>query len=182
MTRIISTLAVLFLAATAAADEGMWTIDNFPADAVAGKYDVSINDRWLHNAQLATTRLENGCTGSFASADGLVLTNNHCTWSCIRNLSTAERNLSDEGFMARTRDEELRCPGQQISVLVDYEDVTGKITRYLTVNGVEDTTAELFFTIGDGDVDFATDELPATFPMTGTTEADFACVNSTEAR
>ena len=127
MTRIISTLALLFLAVSASADEGMWTIDNFPADDVADKYDVSINDRWLRDAQLATTRLENGCTGSFASEDGLVLTNNHCTWSCIRNLSTAERNLSDEGFMAGSRDEELRCPGQQISVLVDYEDVTDRI-------------------------------------------------------
>ncbi|MBT8083488.1 MAG: S46 family peptidase [Gammaproteobacteria bacterium] len=127
MTRIFPTLVLVPLCAVAAADEGMWTLDNFPADAVAEKYDVSIDDRWLRNAQLATTRLESGCTGSFASANGLVLTNNHCTWSCIRNLSTAERNLSDEGFMARARDEELRCPGQQISVLVDFEDVTDKI-------------------------------------------------------
>lgn len=109
------------------ADEGMWTIDNFPADAVAEKYDVDIGDDWLRKARLATTRLENGCTGSFASESGLVLTNNHCTWGCIRNLSTAERNLSDAGFMARTQAEELQCPGQQISVLVDFEEVTDKI-------------------------------------------------------
>ena len=105
----------------------MWTIDNFPADTVAKKYGVKVGDEWLKKAQLATTRLEGGCTGSFASEDGLVLTNNHCTWGCIRNLSTAERNLSDEGFMAKTRDEELQCPGQQISVLVDFEEVTDKI-------------------------------------------------------
>ncbi len=120
--------ACLPIAATVAlADEGMWTIDNFPADAVADKYGVRIGDQWLSDAQLATTRLENGCTGSFASADGLVLTNNHCTWGCIRNLSTADRNLSDEGFMATERGEELRCPSQQVSVLVDMDDVTGDI-------------------------------------------------------
>ena len=117
----------LSLSFAALADEGMWTIDNFPTDAVADKYDVDVGDDWLRNAQLATTRLENGCTGSFASPDGLVLTNNHCTWGCIRNLSTAERNLSDEGFLAQTRDEELQCPGEQISVLVDFEEVTAKI-------------------------------------------------------
>ncbi len=105
----------------------MWTIDNFPAEAVAEKHDVEISDDWLKRAQLATTRLENGCTGSFASRSGLVLTNNHCTWSCIRNLSTAERNLSDAGFMAQTLDEERQCPGQQISVLVDFEDVSDEI-------------------------------------------------------
>ncbi len=129
MKKISILLASLCLMAAAAADEGMWTIDNFPAAEVEKKFGVKIGDRWLKAAQLATTRLENGCTGSFASGDGLVLTNNHCTWGCIRNLSNDERNLSDEGFMAATRGEELQCPGQQVSVLVDMDDVTGKIAE-----------------------------------------------------
>ncbi len=128
MTRILLALTALSLSIVALADEGMWTIDNFPADAVAETYGVDVGDDWLRKAQLATTRLENGCTGSFASPDGLLLTNNHCTWGCIRNLSTDERNLSDEGFMARTRGEELQCPGQQVSVLVDFEEVSDQIT------------------------------------------------------
>ena len=132
MTRISLTLLTLCLTYAALADEGMWTIDNFPADAVAEKYGVDIDADWLTSAQLATTRLENGCTGSFASPDGLVLTNNHCTWGCIRNLSTAENNLSDEGFMARTRGEELQCPGEQISVLVNFEEVTDRIATATT--------------------------------------------------
>ncbi len=113
----------------AIADEGMWTTDNFPSAAVASKFNINIDDQWLHSAQLATTRLENGCTGSFASPDGLVLTNNHCTWSCIRNLSSDEHNLSDEGFMAKSRNDELQCPGQQISVLVGTDNVTEIIAK-----------------------------------------------------
>ena len=70
--------SLLVFTSLAVADEGMWTIDNFPSDRVEAKYDVRIDDAWLQSAQLATTRLENGCTGSFASPDGLVLTNNHC--------------------------------------------------------------------------------------------------------
>jgi len=139
MIRLIAALAILSLPFLAYADEGMWTIDNFPADTVADKYDVNIGDDWLRKAQLATTRLENGCTGSLASENGLVLTNNHCTWGCIRNLSTAERNLSDEGFMARARGEELQCPGQQISVLVDFEEVTDKIASATT--GMDEAAA-----------------------------------------
>ena len=127
MKKVLLVIVSACLPFSVFADEGMWTIDNFPADAVADRYGVRIGDQWLNDAQLATTRLENGCTGSFASADGLVLTNNHCTWGCIRNLSNADRNLSDKGFMARTHDEELRCETQQISVLVDMEDVTAKI-------------------------------------------------------
>ena len=121
--------SLLILAGLAIADEGMWTIDNFPSDRVEQKYDARISDDWLRAAQLASTRLENGCTGSFASPDGLVLTNNHCVWGCVRNLSSAERNLSDEGFLASARDEELRCPGEQISVLMELDDVTGKVAE-----------------------------------------------------
>ncbi|MGD8375730.1 MAG: S46 family peptidase, partial [Acidobacteriota bacterium] len=74
-------------------------------------------------------RLDGGCTGSFASADGLVLTNNHCTWGCIRNLSSAEHNLSEEGFLAHGRDEELVCPGMRISVLKETEEITERIEK-----------------------------------------------------
>ncbi len=139
MKKTLIALLTAYLPVLAFADEGMWTIDNFPTEKVASKYDVNIGDQWLKSAQLATTRLENGCTGSFASADGLVLTNNHCTWGCIRNLSNDERNLSDEGFMAAARDEELQCPGQQISVLMDTKEVTGKIAAATT--GLPDTEA-----------------------------------------
>lgn len=127
MSAFRAAFLVLLLPALSVADEGMWTLDNFPSEAVAERYGVQIDDAWLRDARLATARLENGCTGSFASGDGLVLTNNHCVWGCVRNLSSADRNLSDEGFLAATRDEELRCPGQQVSVLVDYEDVTEQV-------------------------------------------------------
>jgi hypothetical protein len=132
MKKTIVVLISTCLPFAALADEGMWTIDNFPSADVAAKYGVKIGDQWLKSAQLATTRLENGCTGSFASADGLVLTNNHCTWGCIRNLSSADRNLSDDGFMAATRSEELQCPGQQISVLMGMDNVTAKIAAATT--------------------------------------------------
>jgi len=128
MKRALVFLVSLCLPLAVCAEEGMWTVDNFPSADVAEKYNIKIDDEWLRSARLATTRLENGCTGSFASGDGLVLTNNHCTWGCIRNLSSAERNLSDEDFMAAARNEELQCPGQQISVLVEIDDVTRKVS------------------------------------------------------
>ncbi len=135
MRRLVIFATLIFLPFAVFSDEGMWTIDNFPSERIAEKYGVEINDEWLRSTQLSTARLENGCTGSFASPDGLVLTNNHCTWGCIRNLSSDKRNLSDEGFLAASRDEELQCPGQQVSVLMDFDDVTSVVmdaTRDLT--------------------------------------------------
>ena len=58
-----------------------------------------------------------------------MLTNNHCTWGCIRNLSSAEHNLSEEGFLAKDRDDELVCPGMRISVLKEMEEITEKVER-----------------------------------------------------
>ena len=129
MKKALYVLAATCLPVAALSDEGMWTVDNFPSSTVADRYGVDIGERWLKDSRLATTRLENGCTGSFASDEGLILTNNHCTWGCIRNLSTPERNLSNEGFMAATRAEEMQCPGQQVSVLVEMDDVTGQIAE-----------------------------------------------------
>lgn len=139
MKNILQAVVLLCLPLAATADEGMWTIDNFPSARVAEKYGISIDEAWLRAAQLATTRLENGCTGSFASPDGLVLTNNHCVWGCIGNLSSDERNLSNDGFMAGGRGEELQCPGEQISVLLAMDDVTSRVAE--AVEGLDDAKA-----------------------------------------
>ena len=93
-------IALLTVAVSARADEGMWTLDNFPKDVLKEKYDVQIDDDWLKKVQLATTRVEGGCTGSFISPNGLVLTNHHCVTRCVSQISTAENDIAANGFLA----------------------------------------------------------------------------------
>jgi V8-like Glu-specific endopeptidase len=126
---VVSLALLLLLSFSALADEGMWTLDNFPSRTVQDKYGARITEDWLQQVQLSTARLDGGCTGSFVSPDGLVLTNNHCTWGCIRNLSSAEHNLSEEGFLADNREDEQVCPGMRISVLKEMEEITDKVER-----------------------------------------------------
>ena len=121
------------------ADEGMWTLHGFPTAAVEDALGVEIGPEWLDRVQRATVRLDGGCTGSFASAEGLVLTNNHCVWGCVRNLSSAARNLSETGFLAASRGEELQCPGFRISVLQETEEITDAIRQ--TTAGKSDREA-----------------------------------------
>jgi hypothetical protein len=78
---IAVTLMLILGGRQVCADEGMWTVDNFPSEQVRQAYDVNIDAAWLDKVRLATARLEGGCTGSFVSPNGLVLTNNHCMWS-----------------------------------------------------------------------------------------------------
>ena len=70
-----------------------------------------------------------GCTASFVSPDGLIVTNHHCAFSAIQYNSTAQRDLITNGFLARTREEELPSgPGQHVYVTTKIEDVTQKVT------------------------------------------------------
>ncbi|MDH3524233.1 MAG: S46 family peptidase [Acidobacteriota bacterium] len=117
----------LVLPSAARAAEGMWTLHDFPAAAVKEAVGADIGAAWLDRVQRATVRLDGGCTGSFASPQGLVLTNNHCTWGCIRDLSTDERNLSEEGFFAPSFEDEAVCPGARVSVLEEMEEITEAI-------------------------------------------------------
>ena len=120
-----------FAAFPAAAEEGMWTFDNPPRAAVAEKYGVTLDSAWLDRVREATVRLETGCTGSFISADGLILTNHHCAEDCIAQRSSEGNDLNTDGFLAGTREQELKCEEDAVSVLVGTEDVTAKVTAAL---------------------------------------------------
>ena len=128
--KLVLTLAVtLALGGVLLADEGMWTFDNIPKDAIARKYKVMLTDQWLQRLQQSVVRLESGCTGSFVSAEGLILTNHHCAAECLSDLSTAQRDYIAQGFSAATREAEVRCPGEQISVLMAKQNVTPQVTK-----------------------------------------------------
>jgi len=120
-------MLALILGPAAWADEGMWTFDNFPSAAVRNRYGVTIGPDWLERVRLATVRLEGGCTGSFVSPSGLVLTNHHCVADCVSRLSSPARDFETLGFIAGSEAEEERCAAEQVSVLTRLEDVTRNV-------------------------------------------------------
>src|SRR5215207_8272618 len=130
-TRLRAALAALLLAATLApaalADEGMWTFNNLPRAEIKKRYGFEVTDEWVRKVQSATVRFPNG-TGSFVSAEGLVLTNYHIVEDIVGELSTAERDFAKTGFVAHTREEELKIPGLALDQLVKIEDVTARVT------------------------------------------------------
>src|ERR1700749_4255102 len=126
MKRIVLALAAL-AALSARADEGMWTYDNFPSQKVAKKYGFTPSKEWLQEAQLSSVRLAGGCSGSFVSPDGLVMTNHHCAHSCIEQLSTKDRDFVAQGFYAPTQEAEVKCPEIELNELVQISDVTPRI-------------------------------------------------------
>lgn len=121
-------LTCVLWAAVTWADEGMWTLDNFPAEHVDAKYGVTLDDAWLARAQQATVRIEGGCTGSFVSSEGLVLTNHHCVSRCLSQMSSADNDIEANGFFATDPGDEVRCEAEQLSVLVKVEEITEAVT------------------------------------------------------
>jgi V8-like Glu-specific endopeptidase len=116
----------------------MWTFDNFPADAVKTQYGATITKAWLDQTRLATVRLA-GCTGSFVSPNGLVLTNHHCVASCLNDLSTPEQNFRVNGYVAHNVGEERKCARQIADVLVATENITTKVSS--ATRGLSDQAA-----------------------------------------
>ena len=120
------TLIVLIQVPLARADEGMWPFDNPPRKEWKERYNFEPSDAWLEHVRLASVRVE-GASASFVSPDGLVMTNQHVGRSAVQKLSTPERNLTRDGFYARTRTEEMPCADFELSVLMSYEDVTSRV-------------------------------------------------------
>src|SRR5438128_5042352 len=125
MKRLV--LFCLAFAFAAHADEGMWTLDNFPAKKVRQKYGFSPDAESLQEARLASVRLAGGCSGSFVSPEGLVMTNHHCSHSCIEQLSTKEKDFVAEGFYAPTLEKEVKCPEIELNELIQIGDVTARV-------------------------------------------------------
>jgi hypothetical protein len=124
--RLFILVIVLSLAFPLLADEGLWPFNMAPRDYLKAKYNFDATPEWLKHIQLSSVRVGGG-SASFISPDGLVLTNHHVGQGAIQNLSTKERDLMKTGFYARTRSEELKCPGLEFSVLQDIEDVTALV-------------------------------------------------------
>src|SRR5918911_3385817 len=120
-------LTLSSLAPAARADEGMWPFNNVPKAEIKKRYGFDVRDDWLKHLQLASVRFNNGGSGSFVSPDGLVLTNYHIVEDIVGEISTPQKDYAKEGFLARTRAEEIKAPSLELNVLMSIEDVTARV-------------------------------------------------------
>lgn len=120
-------LTGLLAALTAHADDGMWLLNHAPLADLKQKYGFEPTPAWLEHVQKSAVRFNNGGSGSFASADGLVITNHHVAADALYKLSTAEHNYLRDGFQAKTRAEEKKCVDLELNVLMEIEDVTARV-------------------------------------------------------
>lgn len=104
----------------------MWTFEYSPAEYFEETYDFEADENWFKEAQLGTLRIP-GCTASFVSSYGLVLTNHHCSRSAITSVSGQDEELLDNGYYAKSLAEERRVPDLYADQLIAIEDVTDEV-------------------------------------------------------
>ena len=104
----------------------MWTFEYAPVDYFAETYNFDPDDTWIEQARMSAVRIP-GCSGSFVSAQGLVMTNHHCARNQITQIGLEDESTLDDGFYAATLSDERKIDNYYVDQLVDIRDVTDLI-------------------------------------------------------
>jgi len=114
-------------APTLLADEGMWLYTAPPLKQLKEKYNFEPDAKWLEHLQKSSVRFNSGGSGSFVSANGLVMTNHHVGADDLQKLSTKEKDYLKDGFEAKAAKDELKCKALELNVLMSIKDVTAEV-------------------------------------------------------
>jgi hypothetical protein len=127
MAKVSGLLFLLLGVASVKADEGMWLFNDLPVKQLKQNYGFEPSEAWAEKLMRSCVRFNSGGSASFVSSNGLVLTNHHVGAETLHKLSTPERNVYEDGFLARTKAEELKAPDLELNQLISIEDVTAKV-------------------------------------------------------
>lgn len=134
---VLGLVLMTLLSFTARADQGMWLMEQ-----LARKYStlkargLQMQEYDLYNPngtslKDAVVSFDGGCTGEVISSQGLVMTNHHCGYDAIQKLSSVEHNYLNDGYWAKTLQDELPARGVVVTFIDKIEDVTTLVKEQL---------------------------------------------------
>ena len=125
--RSLAVVCAIACVASAAADEGMWLFNAPPLKQLKEKYQFEPTQQWSEHLQKASVRFNSGGSGSFVSANGLVITNQHVGADTLQKISDPQHNYLKDGFYAKTQADEIKSTDLELNVLMSIEDVTARV-------------------------------------------------------
>ena len=124
----------------------MWTFDAPPLAYWKARYSFTPDQAWLDHVRLSSIRIP-GCSASFVSSAGLVMTNHHCGRDCTAGASPRDSNYVETGFAAGSMTEEKKCANMFADQLQSITNVTDRVRKAVTATApakqVEQRTAEI---------------------------------------
>jgi len=114
----------VFPTSMALPDEGMWPFDGLPLQVLKDKYNFEPTKEWLDHVRLGSVRFDTGGSGSFVSANGLVMTNHHVALETLQKISTQEKDWVKDGFSSRLYGSEPAGKDLTLRQLIEIKDVT----------------------------------------------------------
>jgi hypothetical protein len=130
----LSAVAVLALPPAVFGDEGLWLFNGVPKETLKKKYDFDVEQKWLDHVQRSSVRFNVGGSGSFVSANGLVMTNHHVAADALQKMGSKDRNPYRDGFYAKKLEDEYKCKGMELNVLMSMQDVTERVNKAVTAD------------------------------------------------
>lgn len=127
-----------------APEEGMFPLSEIhKVDLKKAGLKIDQNEVYNPNGISLVDALVNvgGCTGSFVSNEGLIITNHHCAFSAVQLASTPEHDYLNNGFVAKSHEEEIEAKGLTCRITDSYEDVSDKVLG--TVANISDPATRL---------------------------------------
>lgn len=113
-------------------DEGMYPLSEIrKLDLKSAGLKIGIDEVYNPNGVSLVDALVHvgGCTGSFVSDQGLIITNHHCAFSATQRASTVEHNYLENGFLAKTKEQEIPAQGLTCRITESYEDVSDIVLK-----------------------------------------------------
>ncbi|MAB88877.1 MAG: hypothetical protein CMJ90_05410 [Planctomycetes bacterium] len=120
----------------------MWTFENVPLDFMKEAYGFEPSQQWLDHARMSSLRYGNGCSASFVSPRGLIMTNNHCTRDNVVSVSPEDKDWLNNGFFANSLAEEVPVPGLVVRQLVKMTNVTERVQKGESAKDIEAAAKE----------------------------------------
>ncbi len=105
----------------------MYSFDNLPIEKWNNEYNVNLDSSFYNFAMKSALQLGGGCSASFVSQNGLIMTNHHCVRDAILPIQNKEEDFLKDGFYADEQFLERKIKGMYVDQLVDIKDITNEI-------------------------------------------------------